>query len=609
MKARKIGLSLKYKFLMLLTIIPVASLALYILIATRLFESDKIAYVKDSGVAMARSLAVQFRVEMASFLDRAKPIAESFDLNSQQFSEASRTIFSRQERVDALILVQKSLNGQYVRVGELKKENSFSQQFLADETALSAVRDQAVRSEIYVSKTSFSDMHLVVAAVIGDAKQLGHMVLIGLYRANDLYSAFTKPNIYQEFLINGSGQMLLQPNKTEVQSDLFREVVSAKLPEGTFEVASSAPKLVSYAETGIAGMKVASVVDRKEALSAVNALLARSILFFIALICFTIILSLVASVQLTSTLSELYEATKSIGSGQFDVRVKVKSNDEVGGLADGFNLMAAEVKRLVAETSEKARMQNELATAKIVQDTMFPALQSRFGEYNIVGHFEPASECGGDWWNYGIIDGKLWVWIGDATGHGAPAAMLTSAAKSAATIIEEMPGVTPGKALEVMNRALHETTKGRILMTFFIASIDMASGEVTYASASHDPPYLMRYQGAGNPITKKDLEPLIEVNGPRLGDRKAVQYKEASVKMNLGDMMLFYTDGILELNNGAGKSWGERNFMKAIVDSTLVGRSADQRLANIKSSMVEFRANAQLPDDITLVMCQYGEVA
>src|SRR5205823_2940179 len=117
---------------------------------------------------------------------------------------------------------------------------------------------------------------------------------------------------------------------------------------------------------------------------------------------------------------------------------------EVGGLAESFNYMAAEVSRLMSETAEKARMQSELATVKTVQETLFPASQSQFGPIRIKGHFEPASECGGDWWNYSRVEDKIFLWIGDATGHGAPAALITGAACSAAAVIEGLPDMSPG---------------------------------------------------------------------------------------------------------------------------------------------------------------------
>jgi phosphoserine phosphatase RsbU/P len=609
MEARKLGLSLKYKLLLLLTVIPVVSLSIYIVLATRLFENDKIAYVKDSGVAVARSLAVQFRLEVTGFIEKVKPVVESYDFSSQQFSETSRSLFAKQDRMDAVVLIQKSANGSYVRLGELRKDNSFAQKFFADDENINAIRESALRSEIYVTNTNFSDMHLVIATTVGDVKQVGHMVIIGLYRANDLYSAFIKPNIYQHYLLNHDGNILLGPSKSTVGGDVFAEVRKSILPEGAIDVNSKVPMIVSYAEAGLSGMKITAIVERKEALTAVNALLVHSILFFIALICFTVIVSVVASVQLTSSLGELYEATKMIAKGDFSIRIKSRSNDEIGGLAEGFNFMAGEVSRLIAETSEKARMAGELETVKLVQETLFPKTESTFGDYNIVGHFEPASECGGDWWYYSQVGDKIYIWIGDATGHGAPAAMVTSAAKSAASIIESIPNMTPGRALEILNKAIHETTKGRILMTFFIACLDLTKGEVTYANASHEPPYLIHTKNTEGPFTKKSLEPLIEASGPRLGDKVDAKYTEATVKMNKGDTILFYTDGVVDLMNKSGKAWGERGFIKSILDSAGAGKSVAPKIARLKSNISTYREATDLVDDITLVMCQYGESA
>ncbi len=103
-----------------------------------------------------------------------------------------------------------------------------------------------------------------------------------------------------------------------------------------------------------------------------------------------------------------------------------------------FNIMAAEVSRLLDQTAEKARMESELQTAKTVQETLFPETRAKIGPLAIAGYYEPASECGGDWWHYCQIGNKIFLWIGDATGHGAPAALITSAAKSASTIIERL---------------------------------------------------------------------------------------------------------------------------------------------------------------------------
>ncbi len=138
---------------------------------------------------------------------------------------------------------------------------------------------------------------------------------------------------------------------------------------------------------------------------------------------------------------------------------------------ESFNNTMAQFPRLMSATAEKARMQNELNTVKTVQETLPPSV-TQFGLLRIVGHFEPAAECGGDWWNYSRSGNKIYIWIGDATGHGAPAALITSAACSGGGDYWNS-DMNPGKALTILNHAIHKTAKGQINMTFFIACIDL----------------------------------------------------------------------------------------------------------------------------------------
>jgi sigma-B regulation protein RsbU (phosphoserine phosphatase) len=471
------------------------------------------------------------------------------------------------------------------------------------------MRQAAVRGKISIAPFPDSDLHLSVSTLIGKPEEVNHLIVVGLYRASDLYTAFMKTNIYHHFLLDKSGQKVLGPQSDLLSQLAIQDILKSTLPEGALDIKGDKPLIVSYADAGVADMKVAAIVERADALTAVNVLMLQSLLFFVALIAITVIISVIASIKLTAALRNLFDATKLIAKGQFDVRVKKDSNDEVGGLADGFNFMAGEVSRLMIEASTKARMAGELETVKIVQETLFPASTSQFGPYRVTGHIEAASECGGDWWNYNQVGDKLFLWIGDATGHGAPAAMVTSAAKSAATIIEDLEYMTPGKALEIMNKAIHETAKGKILMTFFIAAIDMKTGEMAYANASHEPPYIIRARSDGGKITKKDLEPLIEANGPRLGDRRSAKYVEERVQLKPGDTILFYTDGIVDLKSPDGKVWGERGFVKSICESAMAGKTADHKIEKLKTNISQFRQNTELIDDITLFVCQYGEVA
>ncbi|MNT29941.1 Phosphoserine phosphatase RsbU [compost metagenome] len=191
---------------------------------------------------------------------------------------------------------------------------------------------------------------------------------------------------------------------------------------------------------------------------------------------------------------------------------------------------------------------------------------------------------------------KIFLWIGDATGHGAPAALITSAAKSASTIIERL-NISPAKAMELLNRSIYDVSKGRIMMTFFLASFDTETGELVYCNASHEAPFLMKKGEAA--LKKKDLIPLNEVNNPRLGQARDSQYEQTSVQVEPGDAVFFYTDGIPDIQNPGKEAWGEREFLKALIAANKEYPPVDQSVAQFVRSFQGHRQGAPLIDDVT----------
>ncbi len=615
MKTQSLGMSLRYKLLAVLTVLPLISLASYLLMATNLFEKDKVAYVFDSSVAASRSLANQIQVEFDSYLNAVKPVVERYDYDAQKFTELSQDLFLKQSRVEVLMLFQKTSDGKYVSLGDLHKGDDAAEKFRTNASLVEHIKMASLESQTVFERFQGSDQHIAIGYRIGE-KDTNHIILVSLYRSKDLVDAFANATLYKSFLVTSKGTVSMAPSdigETMSPSDLsalFEPIIKSKTPEGTAEVKDTKDQtlLLSYSKLNVGGLSVASIVGKSEALRAVDLMVSKSILFFIALLSGTVMLSVFASISLTSTLRELYEATQKIGQGDFNVRVTARSKDEVGGLAESFNWMAEEVSRLLSATAESARMETELATVKTVQDTFFPAAESSFGPFDIAGHFEPASECGGDWWSYCKIGNRLFLWIGDATGHGTPAALITSAARSAAAIIETLPDMTTAKGMQIMNQAIRETSKGKIMMTFFLACIDLDSNVMTYSSASHDPPYLLRRKD-GQKLKKKDLLPLMEGVGPRLGDRSGTTYEEVTVELQPGDALCFYTDGVMDVHNSKGEGWGEREFVKSLMRAVDTGETAKAKMDMLKADISEYRQNSPLIDDVTLFLCEYRKAS
>jgi sigma-B regulation protein RsbU (phosphoserine phosphatase) len=157
-----------------------------------------------------------------------------------------------------------------------------------------------------------------------------------------------------------------------------------------------------------------------------------------------------------------------------------------------------------------------------------------------------------------------------------------------------------------MNKAIYDVSKGKIMMTFFLASYDSVTQKLLYSNASHEAPYLIkRTEGK---LLKKDLIPLNEVNNPRLGQAQDTEYHQTEVQLEKGDRILFYTDGIPDINNLKKEPWGERNFIKSILKNTTDFPPIIETMDGMVKDFSDYRQGSILVDDITFFLCECGFV-
>lgn len=601
------GVSLRYKILFLLTAIPVLTLAAYLVLALRIFESDKIAYVFDSTSNMSGTLAAQLKTQLNSVLITCKPIFQDYlsnagDDGKRHFTDVAEQTFRQEPLVDVVAAYRQKPDGGFEPAQILEKEVGMWEGMVPLIGPESAQDFITVNAQGRLLKAPFGDDRVLMYEKFSDKNET--TVFLIVTRLSEAAEMFRTSLLQRLYLIDRAGKVLFGPEGADRQplaSSLplsFLKDPNQKVVQGAETVnTADGDILASFSKVGFGDLIVVSTVSKEKALGAVEILMRKSLIFFVILICLTVIISLIASGTITQALSKLFEATQRVSEGQFDFRVDVKSTDEVGALADNFNLMAAEVSRLLDQSAEKARMESELQTAKTVQETLFPEARQTLNGLEIAGFYEPASECGGDWWHCCTIGNKVFLWIGDATGHGAPAALITSAAKSASTIIESL-NVGPAEALGFLNKAICEVARGRIMMTFFLAAYDPETKQLAYANASHEAPFLIR-PGEDGGLKKRDLIPLNDVNSPRLGQSKDTVYHEAVVELLPGDLVFFYTDGVTDIRSPGDQPWGEREFIKALIaankDFPDAGRSVDRFVRSFQS----FRQNSQLADDVT----------
>jgi sigma-B regulation protein RsbU (phosphoserine phosphatase) len=611
----KTRLSLRHKILLGLTLLPLLGVTALLTMAVDLFEKDKIAYVFDSSLSVSKTKASRVRSEISSLSSLAQSIVLTFDRSQKVLSASGKKFFDSEPNINSLEIFNfEKAPTSPEKVFESVKADAK----MLDPKQIPNLLAKAQEAGIAVFKDQSEPSGLWLALRFGDADDPHRLLSLISFPSFDAAEAFTSGGAYRSLLVKAPlGEALfespitLKDHSRWLSKDIWDRLKADKLPEGIEELNSPSNQkyLVSFAKVGVDDLTVVSLVDRDAALTAVGVLLRKAIVFALAIFAFTVVISVMASRGLTAALGNLLFATQKVAEGDFKFRVELKSKDEFGALANSFNTMAQEVERLMLETAEKARMESELATAKTVQETLFPGSHAQLGPVQISGHYTPASECGGDWWYYCEIDNKVYLWIGDATGHGAPAALLTSAARAVASVIEAGPSKEPSESIALLNRAICDTSKGKMMMTFFLGCIDKESGVMKYVNASHEPPLLLRKaRQSDGKLSRDSYEALNEVNNPRLGEQAGCVFKQASITLQPGDQFILYTDGVVDVKSPEHKAWGERKFLKALssslADPTVkIADSLDQVIASLQ----DYRNQTPLDDDVTLILVKFGD--
>ena len=310
------------------------------------------------------------------------------------------------------------------------------------------------------------------------------------------------------------------------------------------------------------------------------------------------VLAIFQGLSISKPLKQLAYKADQIARGDLDARVDVNTGDEIGLLGENFNFMADQIAILLQQTAEKAKIEQELEVAKAIQETLVPSdAPVRKGTLTFAGFYQPAAQTGGDWWTWAeLASGKILVVIGDVTGHGVPSAMITAAAKASCDVARHVhhDEVTVTTLLEIMNHAIYESAQRRFVMTCFASIIDTQKRTITYANAGHNFPYLFR-PGEG----KGEFGSLM-IRGNRLGDDRNSKYEAKTTELAIGDVLVWYTDGIVECENAAGEEYGEKRF-RASVRKAAALDAGEMRDAIITDAGAFFTDTAR-KDDITMVV-------
>ncbi|MEZ4402430.1 MAG: SpoIIE family protein phosphatase [Kofleriaceae bacterium] len=332
----------------------------------------------------------------------------------------------------------------------------------------------------------------------------------------------------------------------------------------------------------------------------------------LALLVIGLVVAAIQGIRAGRPLRALASSAERIAAGDLATRVDERRRDEIGALARNFNFMADRLGSLMVEQAAKASMERELALARSVQQGMLPPPDAvQHGQFRIIGHCEPASSCGGDWWTFRKLSaGRLLIVIGDATGHGVHSAIVAGTARGAVEALAEADErlLSPEQILRSIDAAIRNVGEASLLMTAFVAVFDPAAGTIQYANAGQNFPYVMHMEAD----RRLDKSTIIAASGNPLGDRLIkLDIRRGALQLRPGDLFVAFTDGVVERQAPTGKLFGDRR-LRSIFTGRELGADAASLTAlrdELWAQIERFAAGTEAQDDITFVLCHYDPPA
>lgn len=272
------------------------------------------------------------------------------------------------------------------------------------------------------------------------------------------------------------------------------------------------------------------------------------------------------------------------------------SEDDLRVLTTLANVAAAKIEnsRLLEESLEKRLLDEDLRVAAQIQQSLLPTSAPQPPGYELVGSQTTSRSIGGDYYDFGSDGGAAILALGDVAGKGTGAALLMTVLRAAV----RGNWTNPHTAIAVadINRFVGQNVPDGKFVTFFLARLDPIKHTIIYTNAGHNPPIILRRDGR--------IEHL-DAGGPVLGILDRPTYEEASVRLEPGETLVIYSDGLSEVWNPAGEELGDAGLAKLALGAAHLG--APQLEEELLRGVDAFSAGARATDDRTLIVLKRSD--
>jgi phosphoserine phosphatase RsbU/P len=284
------------------------------------------------------------------------------------------------------------------------------------------------------------------------------------------------------------------------------------------------------------------------------------------------------------------------------INVAIGMNEASKTILDYKHSMEEKVRQRTKELNEaysqiaqkNELIEQELEFAKNIQQGIIPHNIEPWNGISFATHYEPMGSVSGDYYDVFYFSKHIYVLIADVSGHGVPAALITMTAKQAfSQVIKE--DSSPAQIFREANKIITERVKTSDYLSAFLLKID-EKNRLTYANAAH--PNIVHYIRSSNEYI------LLDTEGMFIGaiEEASEHYAEKETKLQSGDRLYLYTDGVIEHKNPEGEEFGINRFIEVI--SLTKTKSIKEQIDAVRDSLKIFMKTAPIKDDISMFVLE-----
>jgi len=262
---------------------------------------------------------------------------------------------------------------------------------------------------------------------------------------------------------------------------------------------------------------------------------------------------------------------------------------------------------LIKTKKKHENVDREISTGAEIQSQLLPDYCPKIHGIDLAAHCRPALQLGGDYYDFMCLKTNIsekrkekarWALvIGDVMGKGIPAGLLMTMLRGMLRA-EVLTGLPPDRILHDLNQlAINDLDQSHRFVTLFYSDYDPRTKKLRFANAAHNPPLL--WKNSDQKIIKLDAEGFV------LGLQKDAEYRYCEIKLNENDLVLYYTDGVIDTSNSLGERFEEERLIKTLTKLCKQSYTSQEILNKIFKKLDDFTGqNRHLEDDASIVIFQ-----